>query len=144
MTSTESISPPPWINMRTGSRYVLTNTVENSGHMIWMLCSAAFLFSELNKLLASTRITSSVLSFVNINFIERIAAFSPPCKPVAVWRGPPVCWMSLRNNQPVHFPLNSSGNLTYAYGTHSRDFTNWYESIRYKCYKSVRSKILCS
>ena len=54
--------------MRKGSRYILTNTVENSVHMIWMLCSAAFLFSELNKLLASTRITPSVLSFFEYQF----------------------------------------------------------------------------
>ena len=90
--------------MRTGSRYVLTNTVKNSGHMIWMLCSAAFLFCELNKLLESTRITLSVLSFVNINFIEWIAASALPCKSVLVWSGPPACWMSLRNNQLIHFP----------------------------------------
>ena len=65
MPSTESISPPPWINMRTGSRYVLIGTVINSGH-IRMLRSAAFLFSELNALLASTRITPSVVSCSSI------------------------------------------------------------------------------
>ena len=88
---TESISPPPWINVRIGSRYVLVSTVENLEHMIRMLCSAAFLFSELNALLASTRITPSVLSCSNINFIEWIAASAPPCKPVAVWSGLAAC-----------------------------------------------------
>ena len=102
--STESISSPPWINMRTGSRCVLIITVENSGHMIRMLCSAAFLFSELNALLASTRITPSVLSCSNINFIEWIAASVPPYRPVATWSGPAACWMSLRNTQLIHFP----------------------------------------
>ena len=102
--STESIFPPFWINMRTGSRYVLISTVENSGHLIRMLCSAAFLFSQLDALLASTRITTSVLSCSNINFIEWIAASAPPCKPVAALGGPAVCWMSLHNTQLIHFP----------------------------------------
>ena len=102
--SAGSISSPPWINMRTGSRYVLISTVENSGHMIRMLCSAAFLFSELNALLASTRVTPSVLSCSNINFIEWIAASMPPCRPVAAWSGPAACWMPLRNTQLIHFP----------------------------------------
>ena len=53
-----------------------------------LCCSAAFLFSELNALLEYTRITPSVLSCLNTNFIEWIAASSPPCKPVAVWSGP--------------------------------------------------------
>ena len=89
--STESISPPPRINMHTGSWCVLISTVENLGHMIWMLCNAAFLFSELNALLASTRNTPSVLSCFNINFIEWIAASASPCKPVAVWSGLAAC-----------------------------------------------------
>ena len=96
---TESISPPPWINVRIGSRYVLVSTVENLEHMIRMLCSAAFLFSELNALLAPTKITPSVLSCsnINFNFTEWLAVSAPPCKPVAVWSGPAACWMSLRN-----------------------------------------------
>ena len=97
MPSTESISPPPWINMRTGSRYVLISTDENSGHTIRIFC-------ELNVLLASTRITPSVLSCSNINFIEWIAASAPPCKAVAVWSSTAACWMSLRNTQLIHFP----------------------------------------
>ena len=90
--------------MRTGNPYVLISTVENSEHMIRMLCNAAFLFSELNALLASTRITPSVLFCSNNNFIEWIAASGPPCKPVAIWIGPAACWMSLRNTQLIHFP----------------------------------------
>ena len=88
--STE-ISSPLWINMHIGSRYVLISTVENSGHMIRMLCSEAFLFSELNALLAPTRITPFVLSCSNINLIEWIAASVPPCNPVAAWSGPAAC-----------------------------------------------------
>ena len=102
--------------MRTGSRYALISTAENSGHMIRMLCNAAFLFSELNALLACTRITPSVLSYSNINFIEWIAASASPCKPVAVWSGPAACWISLCNNPANTFPHNSPGNFTYAYG----------------------------
>ena len=83
--------------MHIGSRYVLVSTVENLGQMIWMLCSAAFLFSELNALLAPTKITPSVLSCSNINFTEWIAASAPPCKLVAAWSGPAACWMSLHN-----------------------------------------------
>ena len=98
-----SVSPPPRINMRTGSWYVLISTVEKLGHMFQMLCSVAFLFSESNALLASTRITPSVLSCSNINFIEWIAASAPPCKPVAAWSGPTACSMSLCNTQLIHF-----------------------------------------
>ena len=90
--------------MCTGSRYVLINTVEIFGQTIRILCSAAFLFSELNALLASTRITPSVLSCSNINFIEWIVASAPPCKPVAAWSSPAACWMSLYNTQLIHFP----------------------------------------
>ena len=90
--------------MRTESRYVSISTLENLGHMIQILCSAAFLFSELNGFLASTRITPSVLSCSNINFIEWIAASAPHCKPVAVWSGSAACWISLGNTQLMHFP----------------------------------------
>ena len=69
MGSAESISPPPSINMRTRRRYVLISTIENLGHMIRMLCSATFLFSELNALLASARITPSVLSCLNTRIL---------------------------------------------------------------------------
>ena len=139
--STESISSPPWINMRTGSRYVLISTVENSGHMIRMLCSAAFLFSELNALLASTRITPSVLSCSNINFIEWIAASAPPCKPVAAWSGSADCWMSLCNTQLIHFPIIRLVTLPMLIGA---VFVEWYESTHYKCFKSIRIKIFNS
>ena len=72
--------------------------------MIWILCNAAFLFSELNVLLASTRSTPPVLSCSNVNFIEWIAVSAPPCKPVAVWSGPTACWMPLRNTQLPDLP----------------------------------------
>ena len=128
MPSTESISPPPWINMRTGSRYVLLSTDENSGHMIRIFC-------ELNVLLASTRITPSVLSCSNINFIEWIAASAPPCKVVAVCSSTAACWMSLRNTQLIHFPrirlITSPMPI--------RIFIELYESTRYKCFKSIMS-----
>ena len=70
--------------MGTGSWYVLISTVENLGHMIRVLCSAAFLFSEFDVLLASTKLISSVFSCSNINFIEWVAASALLCKPVAV------------------------------------------------------------
>ena len=89
--------------MHTGSQYLLTSTVKNSEHMIQMLCNAAFLFGELNALLASTKITPSVVSCSNINFIEWIAAPTLPYKLVAVWSGPAACWMSLHNTQLIHF-----------------------------------------
>ena len=57
---------------------------KHSGHVIRMLCSAAFLFSELSALLASTTIIPSALSCSNINFVEWIAASAPPCNPVDV------------------------------------------------------------
>ena len=90
--------------MCTGSWYVLINTVEDLGHMICMLCSAAFLYSEFNALLASTRIVPSVFFCSNISFIEWIASSALLCKPAAVWSGPAACWMSLRNSQQIHSP----------------------------------------
>ena len=70
-----------------------------------MLCRAACRFNELNALLASTRITASVSSFLKINFIEWVAASAPPCNPVAICSGPAASWMSFFNTQPTHFPI---------------------------------------
>ena len=88
----EQMSEAPSIIKRAGRRYVLTRIVSICGQTTLILCNAAWInwinsvqFSELKALLATSKVTASVLSSSNMHRILWIAASAPDCNPVIVW-----------------------------------------------------------
>ena len=103
--SFDTISLLPKTIILIGSLYVFINMVENCGQRICILCNAEFRLNELNLLLASTNMTTSVCSSSNISFMECIAASAPDWRPVAICNGPAASWISFFITHPIHFPI---------------------------------------